>query len=323
MFQAPGRELFSLRTMPISLTQLQTFVRLAELGNFTRTAEELGVTPPAVTLQIRALSEHFGVPLVDIVKRRPILTRAGRFLVERSRHVLDSVNALEVEMRRFTAGEAQALVLGATVTVGNYILAPLLAEFESRQEHGDIDVRVDNPARLAHLLRTREASIVLGSDLPKDELFDAYPFAADHLVLIVPAKGHRFSNRRTVRALDLAGEVFVGREADSPTRQLAESELSAHGVHVHTKLVVPSLEGVTRAVEAGLGVAIVSWLVVERLLTQKRLHAVEIRDLDLRRQFEIVTLRDAPMSPTAVAFIEFLKSSTIPQFRRKARLKAS
>jgi len=309
--------------MPISLNQLQTFVRLSELGNFTRTAEELGVTPPAVTLQVRALSEHFGVSLVDIVKRRPILTRAGRFLAERSRYVIDSVAALEREMEQFTSGQAQPLVLGATVTVGNYILAPLLAEFEAKNAHGDIDVRVDNPTQLAALLRSRETSIVLGSDLPRDDDFDVHPFAADHLVLIVPAKGHRFSNRRTVRAMDLAGEIFVGREADSPTRVLAESELSAHGVHIHTKLVVPSLEGVTRAVEAGLGVAIVSWLVVERLLQQKRVHAVEIRDLDLRRQFEIVTLRGSNMSAHAQAFIEFLKTSAIPQYRRKGRLKAS
>jgi DNA-binding transcriptional LysR family regulator len=304
--------------MPISLTQLQTFVRLAELGNFTRTAEEFGVTPPAVTLQIRALSDHFGVSLVDIVKRRPILTRAGRFLAERARNVVGSVAALEREMEQFTSGVSQALVLGATVTVGNYILARLLAEFEGKSSHGDIDVRVDNPIRLAALLRSREVSIVLGSDLPKDEDFESYPFAQDHLLLIVPAKGHRFSARRTVRAMDLAGEVFVGREADSPTRVLAETELSARGVHIHTKLVVASLEGVTRAVEAGLGVAIVSWLAVERLLQQKRLHAVEIRDVDLRRQFEIVTLRDSMMSAPAMQFVDFLKTSTIPQPRRKS-----
>jgi DNA-binding transcriptional LysR family regulator len=309
--------------VPISLTQLQTFVRLSELGNFTRTAEELGVTPPAVTLQIRALSDHFGVPLVDIVKRRPILTRAGRFLAQRSRSVLESVAALEREMERFTAGETQPLILGATVTVGNYILTPLLAEFEANHSHGDIDVRYENPAQLAALLRSREASIVLGSDLPKDDDFDARPFAQDHLVLIVPAKGHRFSRRRTVRAADLIGEVFVSREADSPTRLLAERALREHGVRVHTKLVVPSLEGVVRAVEAGLGVAIVSWLVVERLLQHKRVHAVEIRDLDLRRQFEVVTLRDADMSTNALAFIDFLKTSAAPQNRRKPPLKAS
>jgi DNA-binding transcriptional LysR family regulator len=83
------------------------------------------------------------------------------------------------------------------------------------------------------------------------------------------------------------------------------------------------LEAVTRAVEAGLGVAIVSWLVVERLEAQGRLHAVEIRDLDLRRQFEIVTLRGATMSQNASAFIDFLKTSAIPQYRRKTRLKVS
>jgi DNA-binding transcriptional LysR family regulator len=309
--------------MPISLTQLQTFVRLAELGNFTRTAEELGVTPPAVTLQIRTLSEHFGVPLVDIVKRRPILTRAGKFLVERSRRVLVSIAALEHEMQQFVAGATQPLVLGATVTVGNYILAPLLAEFETRHDFGDIDVRVDNPLHLAALLRTREVSIVLGSDVPKGDDFEAFPFAGDHLVLIVPAKGHRFSGRRSIRAKDLEGEVFVGREADSPSRVLAESELTAHGVHVRNKIVVPSIEGVTRAVESGLGIAIVSGLVVERLIHDERTHAVEIRDLDLRRQFEIVTLKDAALSAHAVAFIDFLRSAAGQQPRRKSRLQAS
>ena len=298
--------------MTLSLTQLQTFVRLAELGNFTRTAQELGVTPPAVTLQIRALSEHFGVPLVDIVKRRPILTRAGRFLAERARHVVTGVAALEREMRQFASADAQPLVLGATVTVGSYILSALLARFGATRSHGDIDVRVENPAQLAALLRSREASIVLGSDLPRADDFETIPFATDRLVLIVPAQGHRFSGRRTVRAADLASEAFVAREADSPTRMLAERVLGAHGVRLRTKLVVSSLEGVIRAVESGLGVAIVSWLVVERLLAQKRVRAVEIRDVDLRRQFEIVTLHGANLSPDALAFVEFLKTASIP-----------
>jgi DNA-binding transcriptional LysR family regulator len=296
--------------MAISLTQLQTLVRLAELGNFTRTAEELGVTPPAITLQIRALTDHFGVPLVDVVRRRPNLTQAGRFLAEQARGVLAGVAALEREMQHYTAASSQPLVLGATVTVGNYLLTPLLARFAAQNAPGDIDVRVENPSALAALLRSREVSIVLGSDLPKADDLDSVAFAADHLVLIVPAKGHRFSNRRTVRAADLRAEIFVGREADSPTRVLSESALDARGIHVHTKLVVPSLEGVTRAVESGIGVAFVSWLVVERLLAQKRLHAVEIRDLDLRRQFEIVTLRAAHLTPHARAFVEFLKNST-------------
>jgi DNA-binding transcriptional LysR family regulator len=226
-------------------------------------------------------------------------------------------------MAQFTSGVTQPLVLGATVTVGNYILAPLLAAFEAKHAHGDIAVRVANPAQLAPLLRSRDVSIVLGSDLPQDADFEARPFAQDRLVLIAPPKGHRFSNRRTVRAADLAGENFVGREVDSPTRVRAEKALAARGVHIHTKLVVPSLEGVTRAVEAGMGVAIVSWLAVERLLAQKRVHAVDIRDIDLRRQFEIVTLRDAPMSTAALSFIEFLKTSTVPLYRRKTRLKAS
>ena len=180
------------------------------------------------------------------------------------------------------------------------------------RSHGDIDVRVENPAQLVALLRSGEVSIALGSDLPKAADIEARPFAADHLVLIVPAAGHRFSDRRSVRAADLTGESFVGREADSPTRILAERALGEQGVRVHTRVVVSSLEGVIRAVEAGLGIGIVSWLAVERLLSQQRVHAVEIADVDLRREFEIVTLRGGHLSANALAFIEFLETAAAP-----------
>lgn len=296
--------------MTISLTQLQTFVRLSTLANFSRTAEELGVTPPAVTMQVRALSEHFGVSLIEVVKRRPVLTEAGRFLAQRSQAVLDDVAALEREMAQFTSALADHLVVGATLTIGDYVLAPLLAAFKSQHPNVSIDVKMANPTRLAQYLRSGRIMAALAAELPESAEFASQAFAQDHLVLIVPASGHRFSNRRTARASDLVGETFVGRETGAPTRTLAERELAAHGLHVNTQLVVPSWEGVTRAVEAGLGVAFVSSLVVERVAAQQ-LHVVEIRDLDLRRQFKLVTLRNANLSPRAHEFIEFLQASKL------------
>jgi DNA-binding transcriptional LysR family regulator len=143
-------------------------------------------------------------------------------------------------------------------------------------------------------------------------------------VLVVPAAGHRLSKRRTVRAADLENEIFVAREAGSATRIIAERELAAKGVHVTTEMVVPSLEGVSRAVEAGLGIAFLSWLVVERAVSEGRLNVVEIRDLDLRRTFKIVSLRDRTISPMAAEFVSFLQGSAVPAFnRRAARAKAT
>ncbi|MEO6990126.1 MAG: LysR family transcriptional regulator [Candidatus Baltobacteraceae bacterium] len=305
--------------MPITLAQLHTFWRLSELGNFTRTAEELELTQPAVALQVRSLSEHFGVPLVDIVKRRPVLTDAGRFLAHRSRTVLDDVHTLEREMEEFASAKAGRLLLGATLTIGNYAIAPLLAAFQAQHPDANVNVHIANASRLAAHLKGGRIGVALAVGAIEDPAFEIVPFAEDRLVLVVPASGHPFSKRRSILAADLAEEKFVAREAGSATRIIAERELAARGVQIHTQLVVPSLEGVSRAVEAGLGIAILSWLVVERAVEEGRLHVVEIRDVDLRRTFKIARLRERTLSPIAAEFVKFLLDSTVPEYRRRGR----
>src|SRR5689334_8211177 len=102
--------------MSVSLAQLETFVRVADLGNFTRVAEECHLTQPGVTQQVRALERHFGVALVDVVGRRPLLTDAGSFLAARARDLLGAMGTLEREMGEFAAARAGELHIGATMT---------------------------------------------------------------------------------------------------------------------------------------------------------------------------------------------------------------
>lgn len=305
--------------MGLTLVQLHTFTRFAELGNFTRTAEELQLTQPAITLQVRALSEHFGVPLVEIIKRRPVLTEAGRFLVERSRAVLEDVEALEREMSEFTSAKTGSLTLGATLTIGNYALPPLLAGFKSTHPQANVNVLIANAARLASHLHARRISVALAVGQIEDPAFDVAPFAEDRLVLVVPPAGHPFSRRRTVGTEELAEQTFVTREALSSTRIVAERELAEHGVHVNAQLVVPSVEAVSRAVEAGIGIAILSWLVVERDVREGRLHVVDIKGVDLRRQFKVVSLKERPLSPLATEFVKFLRRPPVPTYRPHAK----
>ncbi len=300
----------------LTLAQLHTFVRLSELGTFSRTADELGLTPPAITLQVRALAEHFGVPLIEVVKRRPVLTDAGRFLVERSRALMDDVESLESQMLEFNQARAGSLDIGATLTIGSYALAPLLARFEAAHPEARVSVHFANAARLQRYLRLRRINVGLAVGEIESPDFETIPYGEDHLVLVVPASGHRFSKRRSIDARDLVGERLVAREASSATRIVAERELATHGVSLETRLIVPSLEGVTRAVEAGLGVAFLSWLVVERSVREGRLHVVDIRDVDMRRHFVLLTLRERELSPLAKRFLEFVRATPVPQYRR-------
>ena len=178
---------------------------------------------------------------------------------------------------------------------------------------------IDEPTKGLSPLFVGRVAVALAIGQIEDPAFDVIPFAEDRLVLVVPASGHRLSKRRTIRAEELESEVFVAREAGSATRIIAERELVNKGVHVTTQMVVPSLEGVSRAVEAGLGVAILSWLVVERAVEEGRVHVVEIKDLDLRRAFKIVSLKDRTLSPMAADFVKFLQGSAVLSFNRRSR----
>jgi DNA-binding transcriptional LysR family regulator len=290
--------------MPLTITQLETFSRLAEIGNFTRTAEELYLTQPAVTQQVKALAEHFGTPLFDMVGRRPVLTDAGTFLAQRAGELLSAFAALEREMREFADARSGTLDLGATLTIGNYAILPALAAFRAAHPGVSIRLTVANTAAMVAAIKDRRLALALVEGEVDDPALEVAPYASDELILIVPPRGHALSDIERITARDLAGIEFVSREEGSGTRSIAEDALRAVGIEPNVVLTVPSGEGVTRAVESGLGVAILSRLVVERAVAAGRVHAVRIEDVDLRRAFYVLRLRERTLSPLAARFVE-------------------
>ncbi len=297
--------------MALTLVQLQTFRRLARLGSFTRTAEELYLTQSAVTQQMRALQDHFGTPLFDLVGRRPVLTDAGAFLAERSGEILDATDSLEREMRDFAAARAGTLAIGASVTIGTYALPKQLAAFARSTPGVELRLSVANTTETCAALKARRIAVGLVEGYVDDDDLAFVPYANDRMRLIVPAHGHRFSKRRSIALADLRGERFVVREAGSGTRMLAEDVLARVGIDVDVALEMSSNEGVARAVEAGLGIAILSHLTVERDVAAGILRAVTIRDVDLARKFSIVTVRTRTLSPLAIEFVAFLQRGEV------------
>jgi DNA-binding transcriptional LysR family regulator len=291
--------------MSATLVQLETFVRVAELENYTRVAEEFHLTQPGVTQQVHALERHFGVTLVDVVGRRPLLTDAGRFLAARARDLLGAADTLEREMGEFAAARGGDLYIGATLTIGSYVLPGLLARFAAA--HPGVRARIDvaNTRAMAGRIRAGELSLALVEGPIADPTLEIEPFQEDLLCLITPP-GHRLAGSGRVVAADLASEPFVWRERGSGTRAIAEAALAAAGVNPPVVLEMPSGEGVARAVEAGLGIAILSRLVVERAVAEMRLAVVEVEDLDLQRTFQLVTVRGRTLSPAARAFAALL-----------------
>ncbi len=292
--------------MTFNLIQLQTFHRLAGEGSYTRTAELLHVTQPAVTQHVRALQEHFSVQLVDLVGRRTVLTEAGRFLAARAELLLGNVAALEREMREFADVRAGELRIGATVSIGTYTLPALVAQF--RVQHAAIKLRVEvaNTREIALAVKAGRISLALVEGPLADDDLDIRAYADDELILIA-APGHRFvGRRRAVKARELEAIPFVSREEGSGTRTQVQAALSALNVVPDIVLTLPTGEGIVRAVELGVGVAIVSKLVAAAPLRDGRVNAVPLHDLSFRRTLRVARLRRQTPSPAALAFAALL-----------------
>jgi DNA-binding transcriptional LysR family regulator len=293
----------------LQLSHLTTFRQLVSDGNFTRASESLAISQPAVTQQIHAVERHFGVKLVEIVGRRMHLTDAGTFFAEHAERVLEVTAALERDMRAYAGAERGELRLGATVTIGSYGLAGIVAQFVRSHPRITLTVRVENTQRIAQAVLDGALSLALVEGPVDDPALEIQPYQDDVLELVVSCD-HPFARAKRVRVADLAGEAFVARELGSGTRDLFESVLRSAGIEPRVVLALPTGEGIVQAVEAGVGIAIISSLVTQAAVERGRLRRIALPKLDFRRSFKLVRRKHLTPSPAAQAFAAIALRST-------------
>jgi DNA-binding transcriptional LysR family regulator len=300
---------------------LLTFAQLARDPHFTRAAERLGLTQPAVTQHVRQLEQTFGLRLIEFQGRRAALTEAGVFLAERCKRLADDLATLERELREYATLEGGEVHLGATVTIGSYALAPLVAAFRAAHPQITLRVTVENTALVCADVLRGELSFALVEGEVTDPALEVIPYADDTLVIALPSM-HRFASRARLRARDVAGEAFVARERGSGTRAQFERAFRERGIEPRVVLELPTGEGIVEAVEAGIGVAVLSTLVTRSAVAEGRIVTARVADAELDRTFHFVRRRDSVPSPGAAAFAALVVNArgTILQRRPPAAL---
>jgi DNA-binding transcriptional LysR family regulator len=291
-------------TASLNLNKLRAFEAVARLRSFTAAGEALGLSQPAVTVQVRDLERYFGLPLLDRDRRRRVeLTREGEVLYGYARQILAA--ALEAEQalsgtRQLRSG---TLPVVATRTAASYFLPPVLTAFRARYPAVRIRLLVLNTEEaLAHLAGLHADLAVVPGDIDDPRLVTV-PFCEDRLVLAVSPR-HPFARRRTVHARALAGEPMIVRERGSATRALIEAEFGRAGVTVEAAMEFASNEATLEAVAADHGVAVVSEAMARREVEARRVVALEVRGVALRRSFWLAFRRDRAHYPTVRQFIE-------------------
>jgi DNA-binding transcriptional LysR family regulator len=287
--------------------RIRVFRVVAHHLNFSRAAEELLLTQPAVTQQIKALEDEFGVPLFDRGGGRISLTPGGEALLP----FAEKMKALSEEAAAAVAGaygqQAGELVLGASQTIGQYLLPTLVAGFLHSHPKVHIRARSGNTDSMLEALLAREIHLALieGPEHRRDVHIE--PFMEDHMVLVVPA-GHEWVNR-TVKVPELATQPLLMREFGSGSRRVVEQALAAAGLKakdLKVSMELDSTEGLLSAVEAGLGVTFVSRWAVRNQISLGTLKLVRVSGLKLSRKFSMAYPAGPEPSGGVGAFRTFL-----------------
>ncbi|NCA70092.1 MAG: LysR family transcriptional regulator [Sphingobacteriia bacterium] len=290
--------------MHISLRQLKVFDAVARHLSYTRAAEELHLTQPAVSMQVRQLEEEVGLPLFERLGNRILLTGAGREVFDYGRGINDALRELQEVLESLKGVSRGRLHLAVASTV-NYFAPRLLASFQTHYPGIALQLDVTNRERLIRLLHDNAVDLVLMGIPPSGVEVESEPFMENPLVVIAPPE-HPLASQRRIPATRLAEEVFVMREPGSGTRQTMERFFSERGLILRHGMQMTRNEAVKQAVRSGLGLSVVSLHTLELELETGRLVILDVEGFPDRRQWYLAYRQGKRLSPAANAFRDFV-----------------
>jgi DNA-binding transcriptional LysR family regulator len=270
--------------------RLQVFHTVARLLSFTKAAETLHMTQPAVTFQVRQLEEYFNTRLFDRTHNRISLTDAGERVFEYADRIFDLYTDMENSVREMTGEIRGALTIGASTTIAEYMLPALLGDFGTRYPEVTIHLRVSNSEGIVSMVEnnTIDLGVVEAPVANKNLVVEVCRM--DKLVAIVPPN-HDLANKTTVQFYELIEYPFICREEGSGTREVINEYMNKHLVGCDTGLNITmelgSPEAVKGAVEAGMGVSVVSRATILKELKLDTLRAINLEP-QMERPFSFV-----------------------------------
>jgi len=294
----------------LTLRQLRIFEAVARNLSFTRAAEELHLSQPAVSMQVKGIEIILGLPLTEQMGKKIFLTDAGREVLYASQSITARLDDLQANLAQLRNLESGQLNIAVTTTV-NAVATDLLARFRSRLPNVAIHLDVSNRAGVLAQLAANRIDLAIMGQVPDGLDLEAVRFMDNPLGIIAPP-GHPLARKKRIPVAQLADESFLVREADSGTRGAMERFFTEHGVKLKTSMEMNSNEAIRQAVSVGLGLGILSLQTLELELTLKRLVVLDVVDFPIMRHWYVVHRTDKRLSPTAQAFREFVLGRVVP-----------
>jgi LysR family transcriptional regulator, low CO2-responsive transcriptional regulator len=287
-----------------TLRQLKVFEAVARNLSFSRAAEELHLTQPAVSTQVRKLEEHAGLPLFEQLGKKIHLTPAGAQMLQSSRAIIQQFQEVEEAMTQFkgvSGGKLNVTVISA----GDYFFPRLLVEFARRHSGVTLNFGVCNREELlGQLAENRtDLAIMVRPPLDADTLAEAF---APHPYVVVAAPDHPLAAKKRIPVSRIAREPFIVREKGSDTWNSMEDAFGTHLAQLNIAMEIKSTETIKQAVMAGMGVSFLSAHTISRELQAGSLAVLDVQGFPLMLNWYVVHRRSKRLPPVAQAFKRFL-----------------
>lgn len=288
----------------VTLRQIKVFEAVAHHSSYTRAADELYLTQPAVSMQIKQLEENLDVALFEQIGKRIYLTEAGREFHRYSSHIVQQLSEAETVLEELKGVQRGNLNI-SVVSTAKYFAPRLLAIFSRRFQDVTVSLDVTNRERVLRQLTANEKDIAIMGIPPLDQDLVAKPFTENPLVIVAPPD-HPLTAEKNIPLERLQKETFLMREPGSGTRSAMERFFEERDIHISSSMMMNSNEAIKQAVQAGLGLGIVSVHTVVLELEVQRLAILDVEHLPIMRHWYLVHRQGKRLSPLSQAFKEFI-----------------
>ena len=296
---------------PYTIKQIQTFIEVAKEKSISKAAENLFVTQPAISMQIKQLEEVFGLALIEPIGRNIQLTKAGLEFLERAQAATAELKDLEAAMAGHLNLGKGHIFLGIVSTT-KYFVPMLLVEFRKLFPGIQVSLKIDNRENILAMLGRNEVDLVIMGRVPKEMDCIATPFATNPMA-IVSGPTHPMSRRKQAKFSDLHDQEFVVREIGSGTRQAMERMFAFHQTKLNIAMEMPSNETIKQAVMAGMGLSFLSLRTVRHELASGHIVLLDIVGLPHIGHWYITHRAQKKLAPAAMAFKEFVIEQAGPR----------
>jgi len=290
--------------MHYTLHQLQIFLKIVETKSITKAAEELNLTQPAVSIQLKKLQDQFDIPLTEVIGRQLYITHFGADIAVTAQKVLDEVVTINYKSMTFKGMLSGKLTM-SVVSTGKYVMPYFLSDFLNKNKGIDLEMDVTNKSKVVKSLENNEVDFALVSILPDDLQLQSEILLDNKLYLI--------GNQNVVSEIqnnnmDLFDEYpLIYREEGSATRLVMEKYLNRNGIQSVKKMQLTSNEAVKQAVISGMGCSIMPIIGIKSELESGELKIIPMKGFPIKSNWYLVWLKNKTLSPVAEAYLKYLK----------------